>query len=63
MHLANDMISSVMVPLGYQVVFYKTDGFQGESTVVVGDAWANDGTQQMKCQPMPSGFGDAVSSL
>jgi len=30
MHLANDMISSVMVPLGYQVVFFKTDGMQGE---------------------------------
>jgi len=57
---ANDSMSAVMVPVGYTLVVYSDDGFQGSSDTYEG--MVNEvGT--LACQPVKNYHYDQMSSL
>ena len=57
-------MSSIMIPYGYSVKLFDGGDFTGSSIVMNGPQWgAGDDTMKMRCQSMPSGLNDKVSSL
>ena len=53
-HIGNDRLSSVMIPLGYSVIFCKDNGFLNCDLQMDGLQVDNfDSTGEMKCQNLP----------
>ena len=62
-HLADNTVSSVMVPYGYSVQLFENNGFHGESVIIEGGMYAS-GDQEMQCIDLADKkFEDKTSSL